>query len=205
MGETVAIEGEVGRAGEEARRMRVLDAAERVFLAYGFQRTTMDDIAKAAEISRPALYLHFRNKTDIYRAGTRRRLDEAADMAESRLAGAGPFEPKLATAIADSVLALVERFCDTPHGEELLDLKNALAADLHAAWRARMIAAISKAIAAETAASGVDLAGRGLKAEGVAAIFLAGLEGMKAQGADDAARTEGFLQLTRMVGLAIAP
>jgi AcrR family transcriptional regulator len=50
------------------RRARILVGAMKVFLAYGFQRTTMDDIARAAEISRPALYLLFRNKTDIYRA-----------------------------------------------------------------------------------------------------------------------------------------
>lgn len=201
----LAAEIDHNRGGEEARRLRVLDAAERVFLSYGFQRTTMDDIAKAAEISRPALYLHFRNKTDIYRAGSRRRLDEAAAMAENRLAAAGPFEQKLVSAIADSVLALVKRFCDTPHGEELLDLKNALAADLHAEWRQRMIAAIARAIGAETASTGVDLARRGLTPEGVSSIFLAGLEGMKAQGADDAARTEGFSQLVRLVALAVAP
>ncbi len=40
----------------------------KVFLAYGYQRVTMDDIARAAEVSRPALYLLFRNKADIYRA-----------------------------------------------------------------------------------------------------------------------------------------
>ena len=53
---------------EDARRMRILDGAKQAFLAYGFQRATMDDIARAAEISRPALYLMFKNKSDIYRA-----------------------------------------------------------------------------------------------------------------------------------------
>lgn len=190
---------------DDERRRRILDAAEGVFLSYGFQRTTMDDIARAAEISRPALYLHFRNKTDIYRAGTRRRLDEAAETAEIRLRTDGSFEPKLAAAIADSVLVLVKRFCDTPHGEELLDLKNALAADLHAEWRQRMVAAIGAAIGAETAASGVDLGRRGLTATGIAAVFLAGLEGLKAQLADEEARTQAFSQLVRMAALAIAP
>ena len=40
----------------------------KVVLAYGYSRTTMDDIARAAEMSRPALYLLFRNKAEIYRA-----------------------------------------------------------------------------------------------------------------------------------------
>ncbi len=52
----------------DPKRIRVLKGAMQVFLAYGYSRTTMDDIARAAEVSRPALYLLFRNKTDIYRA-----------------------------------------------------------------------------------------------------------------------------------------
>ena len=53
---------------EDVKRHRVLDGAMRVFLSYGYQRVTMDDIAKTAEMSRPALYLLFKNKADIYRA-----------------------------------------------------------------------------------------------------------------------------------------
>ena len=56
------------RTQENDRRARILDGALKVFLAYGFTRATMDDIARASDISRPALYLLFRNKTDIYRA-----------------------------------------------------------------------------------------------------------------------------------------
>lgn len=193
------------RSQDDERRRRILDAAERVFLSYGFQRTTMDDIARAAEISRPALYLHFRNKTDLYRAGTRRRLDEAAATAERRLVESGPFEPRLASAIADSILALVRAFCATPHGEELLDLKNALAADLHSEWRARMVTTIGAAIGGEAEANGIDLGRRGLTAEGVAGVFMAGLEGLKAQIDDEQGRAAAFGQLVRMVALAVAP
>ena len=39
----------------DPKRARILDGAMKVFLAYGFSRTTMDDIARAADISRPAL------------------------------------------------------------------------------------------------------------------------------------------------------
>ena len=52
----------------DPKRLRVLEGAMKVFLAYGFARTTMDDIARAADMSRPALYLLFRNKSEIYRA-----------------------------------------------------------------------------------------------------------------------------------------
>lgn len=45
---------------------RVLTAAEDVFARYGSARTTMGDIAKAAAISRPALYLIFPDKEAIF-------------------------------------------------------------------------------------------------------------------------------------------
>lgn len=50
----------------EAKKAKVLEAAEAVFLRYGFRRVTMGDIATAAGISRPALYLHFCNKENLF-------------------------------------------------------------------------------------------------------------------------------------------
>jgi AcrR family transcriptional regulator len=51
---------------------RVLEAATAVFLRYGYRRTTMGDLAAAAGISRPALYLLFCNKERIFDASLRR-------------------------------------------------------------------------------------------------------------------------------------
>ena len=46
----------------------VVAAAFQVFLRYGFQRTTMGDIASAAKMSRPALYLVFPSKEEVFKA-----------------------------------------------------------------------------------------------------------------------------------------
>jgi AcrR family transcriptional regulator len=46
----------------------VLSAARSVFMRYGFKRATMSDLAEAAQMSRPALYLLFSSKEDIFRA-----------------------------------------------------------------------------------------------------------------------------------------
>ncbi|BDU71791.1 TetR/AcrR family transcriptional regulator [Mesoterricola silvestris] len=48
------------------RDQQIIEAATSVFLRYGFRRTTMGDIAEAAGISRPALYLRFCNKEKIF-------------------------------------------------------------------------------------------------------------------------------------------
>ena len=55
----------------EEKQARILNAALGVFAAYGLKRSSMEDIAKAADMSRAALYQHFRNKEDILSTGVR--------------------------------------------------------------------------------------------------------------------------------------
>jgi AcrR family transcriptional regulator len=52
----------------EARRVKVLTAARWCFLNFGFAKTSLDDIAKRAGISRTLLYRTFRDKEDIFTA-----------------------------------------------------------------------------------------------------------------------------------------
>lgn len=51
-----------------ARRARVLVAARWCFLNFGFAKTSFEDIAKRARLSRTLLYRIFENKEGIYRA-----------------------------------------------------------------------------------------------------------------------------------------
>ena len=45
---------------------KIIAEAKKVFLRYGFRRTTMADLAEAAQMSRPALYLIFPSKEDVF-------------------------------------------------------------------------------------------------------------------------------------------
>jgi TetR/AcrR family acrAB operon transcriptional repressor len=58
------------RTKEEAQetRNRILDTAERVFLKKGVARTSLDGIARAAGVTRGAIYWHFKNKADLFEA-----------------------------------------------------------------------------------------------------------------------------------------
>ena len=51
---------------KERRRQQILVAAKRVFSAKGFNKATMEDIAKEAELSPGTLYLYFINKDELY-------------------------------------------------------------------------------------------------------------------------------------------
>jgi len=43
----------------------ILDAAEEVFFSQGFDHSTMDDVAKTAELSKGSLYNYFKNKNEL--------------------------------------------------------------------------------------------------------------------------------------------
>lgn len=49
-------------------RSRILDAAEEVFHARGLSQTSLTDVAVAADVTRGAIYWHFKNKSDLFEA-----------------------------------------------------------------------------------------------------------------------------------------
>lgn len=78
---------------KQARYDAILDAAELVFSEKGYDRTSMDDIARTASLSRALLYVYFKDKAAIQRgimlrAGQSlcRRFEQARDTATSGLA-----------------------------------------------------------------------------------------------------------------------
>src|SRR5271170_5728594 len=69
-----------------ARRAAILDAATGVFLRYGFKKTSMDDLARAAGISRQGLYLHFATKEALFKEGVLRLVTASRDAGRAALA-----------------------------------------------------------------------------------------------------------------------
>ena len=51
-----------------ATRAQIIDAARRVFHEEGVNRSTLDKVAKAAGVTRGAVYWHFANKADLFLA-----------------------------------------------------------------------------------------------------------------------------------------
>lgn len=60
----------VRRTKDEAQetRNRILDAAEHLFSEHGVSRTSLEDIAQAAGVTRGAIYWHFKDKRDLVAA-----------------------------------------------------------------------------------------------------------------------------------------
>ena len=60
-----------------------------MFGRYGFRKASMDEIARAADMSRQGLYLHFASKDALFRAAVRYELDTALDDASRCLSEEG--------------------------------------------------------------------------------------------------------------------
>jgi TetR/AcrR family acrAB operon transcriptional repressor len=60
----------VRRTKDEAQETRnaILDAAEQLFSERGVSRTSLEDIAQAAGVTRGAIYWHFKDKSDLFAA-----------------------------------------------------------------------------------------------------------------------------------------
>jgi AcrR family transcriptional regulator len=110
------------------KKSRILAAARSVFLRYGFKRVNMNDIAEAAGMSRPALYVLFRNKEEIFIEAYLRWVDETIARVEAAMArtaspkdkltrafeiwAVGPFEMTMASLAAEELVN-----CNFPFAE----------------------------------------------------------------------------------------
>jgi AcrR family transcriptional regulator len=163
------------------KRGAILTAAFDVFMNYGFRKTSMDDIARAAGMSRPALYQFFRNKTEIFRAASLSILESVGREARAAFTTEKPFAERLYDSLDRSILTLHRKIESTPHGAELMGVNEEVAGDIEEKWCDQMIDAIAAGIAEAEAAGEIALKPVGVDARAVATIVMQSMEGMKAK------------------------
>jgi AcrR family transcriptional regulator len=184
------------------RRAAILDAAFKTFLAYGFRRTTMGDIADAAGISRPALYIEFKNKADIYREGFIAFLDQTFRNVDSALHREGPIVERINAALEAALVIPMRAIAQAPHGAELFELKQELADDLGENWNAALERCLHQAFEQAAAKGELDLAGRNVSTQDIARLIVLSAEGIKKR-MGDWGRIEA--DLGKMVDLMVRP
>lgn len=111
---------------------RVLAASLSCFKQYGFKRTSMEDLAKAADMSRPALYLLFKNKTDICRSLSETFHAKTLLSAKQALAGNTSIQTRISAAVTARMTPLYALVYDSVHGSELFDVNQSTSGDLNA-------------------------------------------------------------------------
>ena len=133
-------------------RTRILDAAMSVFRRQGFRRSSIEQAAEAAGLTRQALYHHFDSKEALFRAVIE-RLHESALAAEIAAANAaekadGSLADVLVAAVTAKLGQLAASLDGSPHVEELFSEHLLQARDLYqkygAAYAEQLAATIAR-------------------------------------------------------------
>ena len=161
------------------KREIIFDTAGEVFTRYGFRRTSMNDIAQAAGISRPALYLMFENKEDLFRQLATHRQNEAIDAAIQALEGEGAFPKRFLEAILVYEKIYYEPVAQSPHGAEFLDVNMSVAADDMKKGYDRLIKHLGKSIEVAVLRGEASLDRTGMPADAYAELLMSSVGGQK--------------------------
>lgn len=76
----------------EYNKSSILDASRKLFLKYGVEKTSMDDIALNAECSKATIYVYFKNKEDIYYHITSEYMTSLRDSVRECFANSSDYE-----------------------------------------------------------------------------------------------------------------
>jgi AcrR family transcriptional regulator len=109
----------------QAAKNHLMEAAEACFDKYGVAKTTMDDIAKYAGVSRPTVYRHFDDRDSLILAVVMRRSRALIDRAQKFIRKQDSFEEQL----VEGLLFLVDKGRKDPFvsllvSPESMDLAN---------------------------------------------------------------------------------
>jgi AcrR family transcriptional regulator len=165
---------------ETDKETRVIEAAKRVFVRYGFRRVTMQDIAEEAGISRPALYLIYANKEEVFLAALRDFAAGSMKAIEEGITLRATVEEKLRFAFEIWTIAPFKLMLDSPDAKDLIECGHGFAKEtfnrIYAEFEA-VVVEILRPLAEETAKG--DQKGSRLGAAEVAHLLVTATHGFK--------------------------
>lgn len=175
-----------------AKREQILDAAVRCFGRYGYRRTSMETIAQAAKVSRPALYQYFTGKEEVFRAMGVRMLDAALTQAEAARHRDMPVADRLYAVLAVK-LELVVGHAGEEFRRELIAEAATIAADLLASFHVRLIAIVEALLV--SAAEDLNLLVRRHPPHDTAVLLIDAVTGIEQEAATARALRQRLRQL----------
>ncbi|MGH8962631.1 MAG: TetR/AcrR family transcriptional regulator [Jatrophihabitantaceae bacterium] len=146
---TTAPRGKVGRPGHDLDA--VLLVAAKTFTERGYDRTSMEDLARRLGVTKSAIYHHVSGKDELLRLATDRALDGLAAVVEEAAAIDGPAIDRLEHAVRRSVELLVD---ELPFVTLLLRVRGNTLVEKRAIARRRQIDHALAALVAKAEAEG---------------------------------------------------
>jgi AcrR family transcriptional regulator len=181
---------EAGESDAKDKRARILGAAQQLFLRYGVKRTSIDDVALAAQIAKGTVYLYYKSKNELFAAVAELLCADILATARQTLLEKKPLNERLVDCL-DSYIGQMHRLTmQSPHVAELSESKEALAATIYARFEVQMRGLIRSAL---------DEAG--IVSKGAADMLFAAAIGALKTG--DAAKKPYRARLTALVDILI--
>lgn len=158
----------------------ILAAAIRVFLRQGYKKTSMDELAAGAGLSRPGLYFHFATKEALFVAALEHMISEMTTAVHAALA-------RTEVDVGDRVFAAFEAlhpkeldFDATTKMHELVEAAMVNGPDLVGKLRVDFVRAVAATL--QSTPAGAGWSARGVGAKQLAEHLLAASDGIKSQG-----------------------
>src|SRR5215471_15513638 len=135
-------------------KTRILDATMLVFRRHGFRRSSIEQVAEAAGLTRQALYHHFESKEALFRAVIERVHEIAIAAEEAAIHEAEKasrsFADVLVAGMTARLQAMIASFDGSPHIEELYSEHLVHGRDLYQKYSAlyaeRLVATIARIV-----------------------------------------------------------
>src|SRR5579862_3172179 len=193
------------RGAPETRRAAILDAALRLFSQYGYRRTSIDDIAREAEIAKGSVYLSFKSKEGIFRALCERLLERMESAVEAARATTGPVDQRLVAVLEAKFGFLFETVYRSAHAAELMDSKNRLSADIFAQSGRRYMKVLREMIEEAIRGGELEPSQLELDASALAQMLVAAAHGIESNATSRAQYHRRLREIVRVIVAGLSP
>ena len=153
-----------------AREIEILRAALKVFGHYGYKKTSVEQLAKAADLSKPSLYLHFSGKENIFEESMKFYLLEGLRLIEDSLKDTDlPINERIINALDHWFGRNIDLFHIDPH--EVITVGNRIASSEVEEVKTRVVEIIAAAISQNCIANQIQLKTSALELAKVMFLF----------------------------------
>ncbi len=156
----------------------ILASALDCFTRYGYQRTSMSDIAVAAGLSRTALYKYYKNKEQVFKALSQQAHDRVAAAIIEAAQLDDSLQSRLFAIIEARLVWFFEMLSYGPHGRELIDESHKAIGTIGASANKRFVKRIASLLKEGEQSGELDLSGEGVTADAIAAILVDSSDGI---------------------------
>ncbi|MEP1385490.1 MAG: TetR/AcrR family transcriptional regulator [Paraglaciecola sp.] len=163
----------------EEKKHQILQAATEVFGTYGYKKTSMQDIADALDISRPALYQYYKNKEAVFLALVEHTLNLGEQAAIQGFSHSEDSFECLLHGIKNMEQVLFGPIFLKPNGKELLTLSKKLAPDLMTSFEMQLFNKIVCVLDKAVVEQKINFKTLNVEVSDVAKIILQSVDGIK--------------------------